>query len=205
VLPMRVVGRGQTRLVAIGTSTGGPQALARLMSALPADFPCPIAVALHIPEGYTHSLARRLDQNCPLSVVEAEEGMALEPGMVALAPGGSHLTVQQWAGRLVARVASSRGPRGERLDDGSVYVPSVSRLFDSAAELGPRAMAVVLTGMGDDGLEGARKVRAAGGTILTEAESSCVVYGMPRCVWEAGLATANAPLEGMADLIGRNL
>jgi len=193
-----LLGRGQTRLVAIGTSTGGPQALARLLAALPADFPCPIAVALHIPEGYTQTLAQRLDQNSPLAVAEAEDGMVLAPGRVALAPGGTHLTVQQTPEGLVARVLRQGS-------DTSLYVPSVSRLFASAAPLGPRAMAVVLTGMGDDGLEGARQLREAGGTVLTESESSCVVYGMPRCVWEAGLATARAPLEGMAALIGRSL
>jgi two-component system chemotaxis response regulator CheB len=194
-----LAGRGLTRLVAIGTSTGGPQALARLLAALPADFPCPIVIALHIPEGYTQSLARRLDGNSPLSVSEAEDGQVLAPGQVALAPGGSHLTVEQTREGLVARVQ----PR--RTGDGVVYVPSVSRLFTSAAQLGSGTMAVILTGMGDDGLDGAREVRAAGGTILTETEASCVVYGMPRCVWEAGLATARAPLEGMAELIGRNL
>jgi two-component system chemotaxis response regulator CheB len=209
VAPLRVAAlapHGQTRLVALGTSTGGPQALARLLAALPAEFPCPIAIALHIPEGYTQSLARRLDQNCRLSVREAEDGMELGPGQVVLAPGGSHLTVQTREDRLSALVLPPRGPDGERVAGTSAYVPSVSLLFESAAaQLGPRVMAVVLTGMGDDGLEGARQIRGAGGTVLTESESSCVVYGMPRCVWEAGLATAKAPLEAMADLIGRHL
>ena len=203
VEPMRLqpAVQGRTRLVAIGTSTGGPQALARLLAGLPADFPCPIAIALHIPEGYTQTLASRLDHNCLLSVAEAEDGMPLVPGLAVLAPGGSHLVVERRADQLLARVQPRRlGP------DATLHVPSVTMLFESAAaQLGGAAMAVVLTGMGEDGLEGARKVRAAGGTVLTESESSCVVYGMPRAVWEAGVATAKAPLEGMAALIGRSL
>src|SRR4029453_8486569 len=88
LLASTMAGRDQTRLVTIGTSTGGPQALARLLAALPADFPCPIAIALHIPEGYTQSLARRLDQNSRVSVTEAQDGAVLVPGQVVLAPGG---------------------------------------------------------------------------------------------------------------------
>jgi two-component system chemotaxis response regulator CheB len=204
VVPVRLASlgaRGRTGLVAIGTSTGGPQALGRLLAGLPAEFPCPVAIALHIPEGYTQSLAQRLNHNSPLSVVEAEDGMALRPGTAVLAPGGSHLEVHRRGDQLLARVLRRSAPR-----DVDLHVPSVSRLFASAAaQLGSSAMAVVLTGMGDDGLEGAKQIHEAGGTVLTESESSCVVYGMPRCVWEAGLATAKAPLEGMAELIGRSL
>jgi two-component system chemotaxis response regulator CheB len=193
-------GRHRTDLVVIGTSTGGPQALTRLLTELPADFPAAIAIALHIPEGYTRSLAERLNKHCALEVVEAEEGMVLRPGLAVLAPGGSHLRVARRGRQLVAAL-------GCRPDDHpGRYVPSVSLLFESAAaEVGRTALAVVLTGMGDDGLAGATRLRAAGGTVLTEAESSCVVYGMPRCVREAGLAAAEAPLEAMADLIARHL
>jgi two-component system chemotaxis response regulator CheB len=200
-------GRHGIELVVIGTSTGGPQALTRLLTAFPADFPVPIAIALHIPEGYTRSLAERLDRTCQLTVAEAEDGRPLRPGQALLAPGGSHLRIARRGAELVTAV----DPRilasgGDRLTAAGLHVPSVSLLFETAAaELGRGALAVVLTGMGDDGLEGAVKLRASGGTILTEAESSCVVYGMPRCVWEAGLAAAEAPLDGMAALITRSL
>jgi two-component system chemotaxis response regulator CheB len=211
VAPSAVVaearGRHGIELVVIGTSTGGPQALTRLLTAFPADFPVPIAIALHIPEGYTRSLAERLNRNCQLAVAEAEDGARLRPGQALLAPGGSHLRIVRRGSDLVAAVDSRLGgSAGDKLTVAGLHVPSVSLLFETAAaELGRAAMAVVLTGMGDDGLEGAAKIRAAGGTVLTEAESSCVVYGMPRCVWEAGLAAAEAPLDGMAALITRSL
>jgi two-component system chemotaxis response regulator CheB len=192
-----------TQLVAIGTSTGGPQALSRLLVALPADFPVGLAIALHIPEGYTSSLARRLDKLCQISVIEAEDGMPFRPGVALLAPGGKHLVIQRRGNELSASVQPRRA--GEGAGSG-LHVPSVSLMFESAARaLGRGVMAVVLTGMGDDGLEGARAVRAAGGSVLTESESSCVVYGMPRCVWEAGLSSGKAPLEEMAGLIARHL
>jgi two-component system chemotaxis response regulator CheB len=202
--PVRMAAPRRTRherqLVVIGTSTGGPQALTRLLMELPADFPAPIVIALHIPEGYTRSLAKRLDEHCALSVAEAEDGMELRPGLAVLGPGGSHVTVERRGGRLLARIERLAGDRT------GLHVPSVSLLFESAAEqVGRGVLAVVLTGMGDDGLEGAKTIRAAGGAVLTESESSCVVFGMPRSVLEAGMATAEAPLEGMAALIGRNL
>jgi two-component system chemotaxis response regulator CheB len=198
VLPVPAV-HHETRLVVIGTSTGGPQALTRLLTALPAQFPVPIAIALHIPEGYTRSLAERLDRHCQIEVKEAEDGMELRPGRAVLARGGSHLAIELREGQLVARV-------GGDTPVGGVHTPSVTRLFESAAAaVGAGVLGVVLTGMGDDGLEGARRIVGAGGTVLTEAESSCVVYGMPRVVHEAGLSAAEAPLERMAALIERRL
>lgn len=188
-----------TRLVVVGTSTGGPQALARLLTALPGELPVPVAIALHIPEGYTRTLAQRLNGSSVLEVVEASDRTELKPGRVVLARGGSHLTIVADGDRLYAEVGNPPGVR-------SPYLPSVDLLFRSAAEAaGSGVLGVVLTGMGDDGLDGSRRIREAGGRILTEAESSSVVWGMPRCVWEAGLATAEAPLPAMADLIVRNL
>jgi len=181
-------------LVVIGTSTGGPQALTRLLTALPADFPSPIAVALHIPPGYTQALAERLNTQCALEVLEASEGLALRPGRVVLARAGLHLKLQ---GRGEACVA--------RLDLEPLHTPhrpAVDVLFESAAlAWGPDVLAVVLTGMGNDGLAGATRVRAAGGRVLTEAASSCVVYGMPRSVDEAGLSNGQVPLEQMAEAL----
>jgi two-component system chemotaxis response regulator CheB len=182
------------RLVVVGTSTGGPQALTRLLAALPPDFPAPLALALHIPPGYTQAVARRLDSRCPLEVWEAEDGMEVRPGRVVLARAGHHLKVERHGALGVARL--------DRHPLHTPHHPSVDVLFESAARAwGPDTVGVVLTGMGDDGLAGARAIRAAGGAVLTEAESSCVVYGMPRAVDEAGLATATAPLEGLVALL----
>jgi two-component system chemotaxis response regulator CheB len=184
------------RLVAVGTSTGGPAALTRLLSSLPADFPAPLALALHIPAGYTEALARRLNAISPLEVMEAEEDMELRPGRAVLAQAGFHLRVERKGERLLARV--------DRLPLSKPHHPSVDVLFESvAAGWGSDAVGVVLTGMGDDGLAGARAIRAAGGRVLTESPESCVVYGMPRVVVEAGLSHASAPLEEMAALLER--
>jgi two-component system chemotaxis response regulator CheB len=184
----------KARLVVIGTSTGGPNAITRLLSALPANFPVPIAVALHIPPGYTDALAARLDQQSQLDVAEAEEGMLLRPGLAVLARGGQHLLVQTRDGQLRAHLSS--WPRD------SVYFPSVDLLFESAArEVSSGAMGVVLTGMGSDGCAGSGAIRRAGGTVLTEDESSCVIYGMPRTVVEAGHSSGAAPLEQLPALI----
>jgi two-component system chemotaxis response regulator CheB len=185
-------------LVAIGTSTGGPQALTRLLTALPADFPVPIAIALHIPAGYTDELAKRLDRSCAIDVMEAAEGLVLRPGLAVVAQGGRHLKISQARSGLFVNVASE--PASEP------HAPSVDVLFETAAQrVGAGVLGVVLTGMGSDGLRGARRIHEAGGRILTEAEVSCVVYGMPSSVKEAGLAHAEAPLEDMAALIMHQL
>ena len=189
---------GTTRLVVIGTSTGGPQALTRLLTALPADMPVPVAVVLHIPPGYTETLARRLNDACAVTVFEAAEGSLLLPGTVAIARAGIHLRVRLEADAITARLDFQ--PRT------AAFCPSVNELFESAAAaLGPGVLGVVLTGMGDDGLEGARAIHRAKGRTLTEAESSCVVYGMPRVVVEEQLSVGQAPIEGMADAILRHL
>jgi two-component system, chemotaxis family, protein-glutamate methylesterase/glutaminase len=177
-------------LVVVGTSTGGPQALTRLLTQLPADFPSPLAIALHIPPGYTQALAERLNTQCALEVLEASEGLALRPGRVVLARAGMHLKLEGRGEACVARLDLEPLTTPHR--------PAVDVLFESAARAwGPDVLAVVLTGMGNDGLAGARHVRAAGGQVLTEAASSCVVYGMPRSVDEAGLSAAQVPLEHM--------
>ncbi|MET0389449.1 MAG: chemotaxis-specific protein-glutamate methyltransferase CheB [Polyangiales bacterium] len=181
------------RLVVIGTSTGGPQALTRLLAALPAGFPVPIAIALHIPFGYTEELAKRLDRSSAIDVSEAEEGLRLRPGLAVLARGGQHLVLTN---RVEPTVHLSSEPLTE------LHKPSVDTLFESAAAcVGSGVLGVVLTGMGSDGLRGAHAIKAAGGRILTEAASSCVVYGMPGVVKEAGLSDAEAPLDDMARLI----
>jgi len=182
------------KLVVVGTSTGGPQALTRLLTALPADLPCAVAVALHIPAGYTEALARRLNEQASVPVFEAWEGAVLAPGSVAIARGGSHLRVRADGGKLTTHVGQ------EPLD--APFCPSVNVLFESAAQaLGPAVMGVVLTGMGDDGVRGARAIKQGGGRILTEAASSCVVFGMPRAVQEAQLSMGAFPIGDMASAI----
>ena len=186
------------QLVVIGTSTGGPQALTRLLSALPRDLPCAIAVALHIPAGYTEALARRLDDTCLLRVQEAADGGRLPPGTVAIARGGMHLRLTADGSGIVTHLDSTPLV--------SPFCPSVNVLFESAAQaLGPAVLGVVLTGMGNDGVEGARAIKRVGGRILTESESSCVVYGMPRAVTEADLRDGEADIDRMAETILRSL
>ena len=182
-------------LVMIGTSTGGPQALTRLMSTLPGTLRTPIAMVLHIPVGYTEALAARLDKASALHVVEAHEGLELTPGMAVLARAGEHLAIHREHGALRARLRTQ--PIGS-------FTPSVDELFKSGAEaVGPRALGVVLTGMGDDGLLGSRAIAAAGGSLITEAASSCVVYGMPRVVQEARLGAMSVPLARIAEELVR--
>ena len=198
--PAPVPGRLETRrkLLVVGASTGGPHALTRLLARLPEGFPLPVAIALHIPGEYTPALAKRLALAGPLRVQEAQDGLALEPGLALLAKGGFDLELERQGERTLARVHPPR--------TSSLYVPSVNALFASAARAwGAATIATVLTGMGDDGLEGARAIAAAGGVVLTEAESTAVIYGMPRCVREAGLSSEEAALEELAPAIVRRL
>jgi two-component system chemotaxis response regulator CheB len=186
------------KLLVVGTSTGGPQALTRLLGMLPESFPIPIAIALHIPAEYTGSLAKRLDGASALHVVEASEGLELQPGLVVLARGGLNLELERSGLRTLVHLSPQQGS--------ALYVPSVNLLFESAARAwGAAVLGVVLTGMGDDGLLGSRALVAAGGEVLTEAESTSVIYGMPRCVREAGLAVQEAPLDELAAAIVRRL
>ena len=191
-------GRGGVKLIVIGASTGGPQALTRLLTALPADLPCGVAVALHIPAGYTETLAARLNDAAAVRVFEASEGAPITAGSVAIARGGLSLRLRNTRGLITAHLDDTPAP--------SRFSPSVDVLFESAATaLGSAVLGVVLTGMGNDGVEGARALHRVGGRVLTESESSCVVYGMPRAVVEAGLSDGQAPIERMADKILANL
>ena len=196
-LPMPVALHSE-RVVLIGTSTGGPQALTQLLKALPANFPAPIAIVLHIPVGYTGPFAERLNAECAIEVLEAEPGLQLRPGRAILARAGVHLRLAGHGDELTVQLDAEPSD--------SVHRPSVDVLFRSAAPcLGKRALAVVLTGMGSDGLEGARALTEVGGQVLTESEASCVVYGMPRVIMEAGLAVAEATLSQMAAEISSRL
>ncbi len=189
--------RRGAELIMLGTSTGGPQALTRVVSALPKDLGAPLVMVLHIPAGYTHALAERLNKVSALDVVEASDGLELVPGLAVLARGGSHLRVERRGSGLFAVVSALPVQH---------FTPSVDELFLSGAEaVGARTLGVVLTGMGDDGLIGARAIAKAGGALITEAAASCVVYGMPRCVFEAGLGAVSVHLDDMATGITDNV
>lgn len=188
-------GAAAVDIAVIGTSTGGPQALKAIVPVLPADFPVPIAMVLHMPAGYTEAYARKLDEISPLHVIEAQGDEPVRAGTVFLAPAGRHLSfVRQSDGVVTTRLDL------RPLD--TPHRPSVDVLFQSAAQVfGARVLGVVMTGMGSDGREGAAWVKAEGGRIITEAEETCVVYGMPRAVVEAGLSDESVPLDGIVRAI----
>jgi two-component system chemotaxis response regulator CheB len=181
--------RDRYSILVIGVSTGGPQGLKSVVPKLPADFPIPVAIVMHMPIGYTEAYARRLNESSALTVVEARDGEELRAGAVLVAPAGRHLIFHRDRdGKVVTRLDV------RPLD--TPHRPSVDVLFQSAAEVyGERVLGVVMTGMGADGRDGAAWIKARGGTVLTEAEESCVVYGMPRSVVEAGLSDEAVPLE----------
>ncbi|CAH0317415.1 protein-glutamate methylesterase/protein-glutamine glutaminase [Pseudomonas brassicacearum] len=179
------------KLVAIGTSTGGPVALQRVLTQLPANFPAPIVLIQHMPAAFTKAFAERLDKLCNISVKEAEDGDILRPGLALLAPGGKQMMID---GRGAVKIL----PGDERLN----YKPCVDITFGSAAKsYGDKVLAVVLTGMGADGREGARLLKQGGSAIWAQDEASCVIYGMPMAIVKADLADA---VYGLDD-IGRHL
>lgn len=190
----------KTRLVVIGASTGGPRALTYVLSALPAEFPVPIAAVVHMPVGYTEAFASRLDVASKLSVREASSGLVLDRGTAVLARAGAHLRVRATNHQLTAWLDVRKE------EDQSLHCPSVDALFTSAAEqVGAGVLGVVMTGMGSDGLEGARAIHRMGGRLLIEAESTAVVYGMPRAVAEAKLGAEEVTLELMARAIAERI
>jgi two-component system chemotaxis response regulator CheB len=182
-------------IVVIGVSTGGPQALKMLIPRLPADLAVPVAIVLHMPVGYTELYARRLNEQSALTVLEAQGGEDVTAGNVYLAPAGRHLTLRRKnAGQVVTQLDV------RPLD--TPYRPSVDTLFQSAADVYlARVLGIVMTGMGSDGREGAAWIKAKGGIVLTESEASCVVYGMPRSIVEAGLSDGQILLDRMADAV----
>ncbi|OPB25440.1 protein-glutamate methylesterase/protein-glutamine glutaminase [Pseudomonas fluorescens] len=179
------------KLVAIGTSTGGPVALQRVLTQLPANFPAPIVLVQHMPAAFTKAFAERLDKLCRINVKEAEDGDILRPGLALLAPGGKQMMVD---GRGAIKIL----PGDERLN----YKPCVDITFGSAAKsYGDKVLAVVLTGMGADGREGARLLKQGGSAIWAQDEASCVIYGMPMAIVKADLADAVYSLDD----IGKHL
>jgi two-component system, chemotaxis family, protein-glutamate methylesterase/glutaminase len=183
-----------TRIVTIGVSTGGPHALQYVFSQLPADFPGSILVVQHMPENFTEMFARRLDETSALRVKEAQSGDLLMPGRALICPGSRHLKVKKLPLGNVALLSDEPRIRGHR--------PSADILFRSAAEeFGPQTVAVIMTGMGDDGAEGLGTVKAAGGMTIAQSEESCVVYGMPKAAVDRGYAVRVVSLEAMASTL----
>jgi two-component system chemotaxis response regulator CheB len=184
---------GTKKLVLIACSTGGPKALGELMPALPGRLGSGTLIVQHMPAGFTASLAARLDGSSKLTVREAAGGEILDPSVALIAPGGSHLRLGEDRRTLLTDDAPEVGlkPRAD------YTIEDAARLF------GSRLLLVVLTGMGRDGLRGAKAVKAAGGTILVEAETTCTVYGMPRAITEAGLADEVLDLGDLPTAIAR--
>jgi two-component system chemotaxis response regulator CheB len=182
------------RVVALGASTGGPAALLEIFGAFAEAPPCAFLVAQHMPEGFTAGFAARLDRLTALAAREARDGEEPEPGSVLVAPGGRHLEVEGVGGRAVCRVTASEA--SDR------YAPSVDRLFESAAKaFGPDLLAVVLTGMGDDGRRGVLAVKENGGRVIAECERSAVIHGMPQQAIRTGAVDRVLPLSEMAAAI----
>jgi two-component system, chemotaxis family, protein-glutamate methylesterase/glutaminase len=183
--------RAEVKVVAIGASTGGPAALANVVGGLPAGFSVPVLVVQHIGGGFDRGLVDWLDGVGRVPVTLASQGKSLEPGTVYVAPHDRHLGVSR-AGRILLSDAPPIG--GHR--------PSATHLFHSVASAyGPNAVGVIMTGIGSDGCEGMRVLRQMGGTVLAQDRESCVVYGMPRAVVDAGLADHVVSLDSLAEVI----
>ena len=180
-----------TRIIAIGISTGGPQSLQYLLAQFPSDFPGSIVVVQHMPEGFTDMFARRLDECCPLNVKEAQSGDLLVAGRVLICPGSRHLKVKRLPLGDIAILSDDPRVNGHR--------PSADVMFKSVAEeFGPKAVAVLMTGMGEDGAQNLGLVKAAGGLTIAQGEQSCIVFGMPKAAIERGHAMRVVELDALA-------
>lgn len=190
--------RGTTRLVAIGTSTGGPVALQKVLEKLPANFPVPLLLVQHMPGSFTTAFAQRLDNSCAIRVREAKSGDLLEPGLALLAPGGKQMLLDKVAGQYKVKIVESEA--------GQNYKPCVDVTFTSVAQHFPNnTLAIVLTGMGADGREGVRKLKASGSQVWVQNEETCVVYGMPAAVADAGLADQVLSLNDIGSMLATRI
>lgn len=177
-------------LVLIAASTGGPRSVESVTSALPGDLPFPVIVIQHMPAGFTKSFAERLDRSCQLTCKEAQEGERIEPGVLYVAPGGYHMTIE----RGIVRLNQDPPVWGVR--------PAADVTFKSVIEpYGPQSVVVVLTGMGCDGAEGARELKNVGATVIAESENTAVIYGMPKAVAEIGAATRILDIDAIPGAI----
>lgn len=185
---------GNFEFLAIGTSTGGPLALQEVLTKLEQNFPAPIVLIQHMPGTFTPAFASRLDQLCNIRVKQAEDGETLEKGCAYLAPGGMQMEIKRKAGRLYCQISEG--------DSSLNYKPSVDVTLGSISEvLSDKVLAIILTGMGSDGREGVRKLKAGGATVWAQDEASSVVYGMPAAVAEAGLTDRILPLSEVGESI----
>ena len=183
------------KLLAIGTSTGGPVALQTVLTKIPANFPLPILLIQHMPAAFTPAFAARLDSLCQIKVKEAASGDILKPGCAYLAPGGQQMIIDGTESAAKIKVLEDNSPR-------ITYKPSVDISFGSAAKVFQGdVLALILTGMGSDGREGSRMLKSKGATIWAQDEESCVVYGMPQAVTVAGLTDLSLPLAEISDNI----
>lgn len=190
----KVARRTAPKVLVIGASTGGPVALQKILTKLPEHFPVPIVLVQHMPATFTTTFAERLNDLCHIQVKEAQNNEVLKPGVAYLAPGGLQTMVEGSCGLAKFRILNG----GDR----TMYHPSVDVTFGSIAKIyGAQAIAIILTGMGADGREGARLLRESGSEIWTQNEQSCVVYGMPQAIEKAGLSDAVVPLDGIAQRI----
>lgn len=182
------------KIVAIGSSTGGPMALQTVLSDLPKTFSVPIVIVQHMPPVFTKSLAERLDSHSSLRVVEAEDGQCIRPQTVYIAPGGQHMTIERQSTDYVARMNSGPPINSCR--------PAVDVLFKSVAkQFGKNCLSVVLTGMGQDGLAGAKSIRDVDGSVIVQDEASSAVWGMPKVIADAGLAHEVLPLTEISSRV----
>ncbi len=183
------------KLLAIGTSTGGPVALQKVLTQIPQNFPLPIVLIQHMPAAFTSAFASRLNVLCKISVKEAEDGDMLKPGCAYLAPGGRQMIIEGSENNAKIKILDDNSPR-------ITYKPSVDITFGSAAKVySGNVLAVILTGMGADGREGARMLKSKGATIWAQNEQTCVVYGMPQAVTAAGISQLELPIEEFSSAI----
>jgi two-component system chemotaxis response regulator CheB len=183
-----------TRVVAIGISTGGPQALQYLLPQLPKNFPGTIVIVQHMPEGFTEMFSRRLEEICPITVKEAQSGDLLLAGRALICPGNRHIKVKRLPMGDVAVLNDEPRVNGHR--------PSVDVLFKSVAEeFKDKSIAVLMTGMGEDGAQGMGLVKTTGGMTIAQSEDSCVVFGMPKAAIERGFAVRVVPLDALANTL----
>ena len=192
-IPRRVLTMAP-EVVAMGVSTGGPEALSRLLPGFPKVFPVPMVIVQHMPPLFTRLLAERLDRDCELKVIEGREGMVLEPGTAYIAPGDYHLALRRKDGRVVIGLNQDPPENSCR--------PAADVLFRSVAEVyGPRAVGVIMTGMGQDGLKGLRTLKKEGAVVLAQDQATSVVWGMPSFVVHEGLADEVVSLGRMGSVI----
>jgi len=196
--PLRQAAAAAVEVVVIGASTGGPNALTTILETLPAGLPTPVLIVQHLPANFTTFFAERLDTACALEVREAGSGDRIVPGIVSIAPGDTHLEMRSRGGNV--EMVTTNGPLVNSCR------PAADILFRSAAKtFGPGVLAVILTGMGRDGLDGSREVRAAGGRVIAQDRSTSVVWGMPGQVADAGLAEAILPIDDIGPEIVRRV